>query len=461
MMLIIIIVSIVVAVIAVFAVIAGYENNAVSSRSVVVKSQCDMLSNQLSMKDYLKTPSDRVINGQLEMLTNIYGGRIQVIDSDFHVVQDTYHLDNGKYMVSPEVIDCFNGTEITRYVKENDYVEMTVRILDQSSEDKDVIGVILVSFSTKEIENNAAALRNRGLIVLGITIIIIIIFAFIMSGVLVRPFRKISRSLDSMQATFLEQPISVNDYVETRQISEAFNRLQVMIRNYDESRSEFVSNVAHELKTPLASMKVLADSLNMNPEATLDQYKEFMKDISDEIERENNIITDLLSLIVLDKKAVDLNIEETNITELLQLVVKRLNSIAKKAKVDLSMESIVTVMAEVDPTKMALVFTNIIENAIKYNRPGGWVKVYLNRDMKYFIVTVQDSGIGMSEDDIDHIFERFYRIDKSHSREIGGTGLGLAISKSIIVMHKGAVRVTSKEGRGTTFAIRIPLLVMN
>lgn len=461
-MLIMFIISIIASVITDFAVIASYENRAVSSRSVVVKSQCDMLNSQLSMTDYLKNPSDRVINGQLEMLTNIYGGRIQVIDSDFRVVKDTYNLDNGKYMISPEVIDCFNGSEITRYVKENDYVEMTVRIVDQDSAEKDIIGVMLVSFSTKEIENNAAMLRNQGLFILGIVVLLILVFGFIMSGFLVRPFRRITSSLDAMTASFLEQPISVYDYSETRQISDAFNRLQVMIRNYDESRSEFVSNVAHELKTPLTSMKVLADSLNMNPEATLDQYKEFMTDISEEIERENNIISDLLSLVVLDKKAADLNIEETNINELIELVIKRLGAIAKKADVELSFDSFRTVTAEVDPTKITLVFSNIIENAIKYNRPeGGWVKVSLNADMKYFYVTIADSGIGIPEESIDHIFERFYRIDKSHSREIGGTGLGLAISKSIIVMHKGAVRVTSKEGRGTTFSIRIPLSVIN
>ncbi len=461
-MLIMIIISIIASVITVWAVTASYHNRAIDSRSVVVKGQCDILSNQLSMKDYLRSPYDRVITGQLDMLTNIYGGRIQVIDSDFKVVKDTYNLDNGRYMVSPEVIDCFNGKEITRYVRENDYVEMTVRIVDQDTENKDVIGAMLVSFSTKEIDNNAAMLNSRGLMILGIVVILILIFGFIMSGILVKPFKTITSSLDSMTDSFLEQPIKVYDYAETRQISDAFNRLQVMLRNYDESRSEFVSNVAHELKTPLTSMKVLADSLNMNPEATLDQYKEFMTDISEEIERENNIISDLLSLVVLDKKAADLNIEETNINELLELVIKRLSAIARKAKVDLTFDSFKTVIAEVDATKVTLVFSNIIENAIKYNKPdGGWVKVSLNADMKYFYVTIADSGIGIPEEYIDHIFERFYRIDKSHSREIGGTGLGLAISKSIIVMHKGAVRVTSREGRGSTFSIRIPLFVMN
>ena len=115
--------------------------------------------------------------------------------------------------------------------------------------------------------------------------------------------------------------------------------------------------------------------------------------------------------------------------------------------------------AEVDSTKLTLAFSNIIENAIKYNDPeGGWVRVSLNADRKYFYVTIADSGIGIPQESIDHIFERFYRVDKSHSREIGGTGLGLAITKSAIVMHRGAIRVNSTPGEGTTFSIRIPLV---
>ena len=104
---------------------------------------------------------------------------------------------------------------------------------------------------------------------------------------------------------------------------------------------------------------------------------------------------------------------------------------------------------------------NLSENAIKYNKEGGWVHVSLNVDNKYFYVKVEDSGIGIPKESQDAIFERFYRVDKSHSREIGGTGLGLAITRSAILMHRGAIKVYSKEGEGTTFTVRIPLIYVN
>ena len=229
------------------------------------------------------------------------------------------------------------------------------------------------------------------------------------------------------------------------------------VRTLDESRQEFVSNVSHELKTPLASMKVLADSLNGQEGVPVELYQEFMQDITEEIDRENQIITDLLSLVKMDKKVADLNITQVNINELLELIMKRLRPIAAQKNVELILDSFRPVHAEVDATKLSLAFSNLVENGIKYNNENGWVRVSLNADHKYFYVTVADSGIGIPEESIAHIFERFYRVDKSHSREIGGTGLGLAIARSAIVMHRGAIRVYSKENEGTTFSVRIPL----
>ena len=115
------------------------------------------------------------------------------------------------------------------------------------------------------------------------------------------------------------------------------------------------------------------------------------------------------------------------------------------------------ISAEVDEVKLTLAISNLVENAIKYNKEDGWIHVSLNADHKYFYLEVADSGIGIPEESMEHIFERFYRVDKSHSREIGGTGLGLAIARSAVVMHRGAIKAYSQLGEGTTFAVRIPL----
>ena len=231
------------------------------------------------------------------------------------------------------------------------------------------------------------------------------------------------------------------------------NRMKIL----DESRQEFVSNVSHELKTPLTSMKVLADSLVGQQGIPEELYQEFMSDITAEIDRENKIITDLLSLVKMDKKAADVNITHMDINQLLEDILKRLRPIADKRNIDLILDCFRPVEADVDEVKFTLAISNLVENGIKYNVDDGWVRVSLDADHKYFYITVADSGMGIPEDSIERIFERFYRVDKSHSKEIGGTGLGLAITKSSIAMHHGAIKVFSREGEGTTFSVRIPL----
>ena len=237
----------------------------------------------------------------------------------------------------------------------------------------------------------------------------------------------------------------------------AFNKMFERIKKSDESRQEFVSNVSHELKTPITSIKVLADSLVMQEDVPVELYREFMTDIVQEIDRENDIINDLLTMVKLERKTEELNISQVNINELLELILKRLRPIAAKQNIELVYESFRPVLAEIDEAKMTNAISNLVENAIKYNVMDGWVRVSLNSDLKYFYVKVADSGIGIPEESQDKIFDRFYRVDKTRSRETGGTGLGLAITKNIVVMHQGAIRVYSKENEGTTFSIRIPL----
>ena len=225
-----------------------------------------------------------------------------------------------------------------------------------------------------------------------------------------------------------------------------------------DKQKQFIADASHELKTPMTSIKVLADSLLAQDDAPAELYREFMEDITSEIDRENQIITDLLALVKMDKKVQDLNIVSLNINDLTELILKRLRPIARKKDVEVVFESVRPVVAEVDEVKMTLIMTNLVENAIKYNKDHGWVKVVLDADHQYFTFEVSDSGIGIPEESLAHICERFYRVDKSHSREIGGTGLGLAITKSAVLMHKGSLTVTSTEGQGSCFLVKIPLM---
>lgn len=438
-----------------YGILKNFEEQSILQRGNLVQNQCINIANQLGYSDYIEKKESEVIENELNQLANLYSGRIVIVNPQFMIVKDTYGVDENKTIISSEVIKCFQGEDTLNYSKDSGFIEMTVPIKNPSTQE--MKGVMIVSTPTGDIQESRDALGAQVLFLQIGMILVIFGIAFYTSRMLVKPFGKVTRSMEEMKDGFLEEDISILDYTETELLSAAYNGMLKRMKSLDDSRQEFVSNVSHELKTPITSMKVLADSLLMQEDVPVELYKEFMGDIAEEIDRENKIINDLLSLVKMDRKAADVNIQETSINDLLELILKRLRPIAAKRDIDLVLESFKPVKAEVDETKLILAISNLVENAIKYNKEEGWVHISLNSDHKYFYVKVEDSGIGIPEEAQEHIFERFYRVDKSHSREIGGTGLGLAITRNAILMHRGAIRVYSKEGEGTTFTVRIPL----
>ena len=450
-----------------YGILQNYEARAVSVRTSEVQAQLKIIANHLIAYNYLQDTSSPVINAELEQLSNLYGGRVLIISGNLKVVKDTYSISEGKTIISEEVVKCFRGESMSNYDAGLGYVEMTIPISETvtaeageagTGETKEVVrGVMLISISCDTIHKTMDILRNKANILLSIMMLIIFGGALLLADFMVRPLNKVTVAINEVAEGYSDKAINVPDYAETVHIIDAFNKLLARMKVLDDSRQEFVSNVSHELKTPITSMKVLADSLLAQEDVPAELYREFMEDIAEEIDRENKIITDLLALVKVDKKVTEMNITEVSMNELTEVILKRLRPIARKRDIEVTFESIRQVKATVDEVKISLVISNLVENAIKYNKEHGWVRVKLDADHQYFSVEVADSGIGIPAESIDHIYERFYRVDKSRSREIGGTGLGLAITRSAILMHRGTIKVESIEGEGTTFTIRIPL----
>ena len=434
-----------------------YEDRAVRWRTAEIQNQSTILSNQLSTTNYLKEPISEVINAELAQMSNVYDGRILIIDDEFRIVKDTFGVEVGKTIVSADVMKCFTGTATSQYDSDNRYIEITTPIIEKVNDESVVKGVILVSISTDIIHETLAELDNKADLLFVVLMIVVVVAGTFLATMMMKPFEKIADVIDDITEGYDSDNLQVDDYTETQLISEAFNKMRSRMKVLDDSRQEFVSNVSHELKTPLTSMKVLADSLLAQEDVPVELYKEFMGDITEEIERENNIINDLLSLVKMDKTSSDLNVKSENINELVERILKRLRPIAALRNIELVFESFRPVTADVDEVKLTLAISNLVENAIKYNKENGWVQVSLNADHKYFYVKVADSGMGIPQESLDHIFERFYRVDKSHSKEISGTGLGLAIARNAVITHRGAIKVHSEEGVGTTFTVRVPL----
>ncbi len=435
-----------------------YQNEAISNRVTELQERSGIISNLLISSGYfsgndVKDITD--VNAEILQVAEGYHGRIVIVDNNLNILKDTYGLEEGKTIISEQVISCSRGTDSKYVDNENEYVELVNPIVN--SKTKENMGIIIMSFSTKNVFAVYDVVQQKMNVLCIVIFIVVMLFSYLYSIIVSKPLAKMTSAIDHATDGYLEEKVSIRGYKEVQKIADSFNHLLTRLQTLEKSRQEFVSNVSHELKTPITSMKVLSDSLLTQDGVPAELYREFMVDIAEEIDREDKIINDLLSLVKLDKTSGELNISQININDLLEQILKRLRPIAEKRNIELVYESFRPVMADVDEVKLSLAISNLIENAIKYNFDDGWVRVSLNADHKFFYISVADSGVGIPEEFQDQVFERFYRIDKARSRETGGTGLGLSITKSAVLMHRGAIKIHSKENEGTTFTVRIPL----
>ena len=458
-----------------YGILTNYETRAVEVRTEEVETHLRALANHLITYDYLNDQSSELIGAELAEFSALYDGRIMVISDHLKVMKDTYSMSDGKTIVSPDVVKCLlqgNTGSTSNYDRRDGFIEIVTPIIatnytDSRSDNEEssldvtgeevVKGVLLSSVSTVSIRNTLGILSRKALLLEVILILAVLLISLVLSTVLMKPFEKLSTEISAVKAGYSTDPIKAPAFVETEHIADAFNQVLARMNALDESRQEFVSNVSHELKTPMTSMKVLADSLVQQENVPVEMYREFMLDIKNEVDRENQIITELLTLVRMDRKDSKLNVKECSVNKMVELILHRLRPIAQKRDIELTMVSMREVYAEIDEVKMIMVITNLVENAVKYNRDHGKVRVTINADPYNFYISVEDTGVGIPQDSLDKIYERFYRVDKSRSREVGGTGLGLSITKSIILQHHGAIDVQSILGEGTKFTVTIPL----
>ena len=417
-----------------------------------MKQQCNVLADNIVNNDF-NVDEPLNLNSDIESIASFFDGRIIVVDSNYNIVKDSFNNDNNSYIISDEIINAMKSDNLDDIKQKTGYIQY----IRQLRIDDEVQGLIVLNMSTKKYTNIIRSMNEKNLIIFGILLCFCIMLAIIIGRISVRGIKYINHQIEASNDGRYDALIKEKGFKEFRNLIENYNSTVSKFSEIDSSRQEFVSNVSHELKTPITSMKVLADSLVQNDDANLMMYKEFMNDIVAEIDRESKIITDLLTLVKMDKKSAQMNVEEISINELMDVIIKRVMPIAQTRNIDISYDSYKEIIADADEVKLSLALSNIIENAVKYNIDNGWVKISLNADHKNFYIKVVDSGVGIPDDCKDMVFERFYRVDKARSRDTGGTGLGLAITKNVVNMHNGIIKLYSESGAGTTFSIKIPL----
>ena len=242
---------------------------------------------------------------------------------------------------------------------------------------------------------------------------------------------------------------------QNNQIDKQIEQLNMEHEKQDNLRRDFTANVSHELKTPLTSISGFAEIIQ-NGMVKEEDITRFAGKIHSEAQRLIILVGDIIKLSQLDGKDIAVKMEPIDLYETSQAVMGHLEATAEKRNIKMFLSGKHLVITGAEQIIEEMIF-NLIDNAIKYNKTGGKIYVNILKNDDGINLSVEDTGIGIKDEDIGRIFERFYRVDKARSRETGGTGLGLAIVRNIILMHHGTIKVHSEENIGTTFTMRIPL----
>ena len=277
----------------------------------------------------------------------------------------------------------------------------------------------------------------------------------VLTGTLTRRLRHIVNAMASVRQGEYSYRIDVSGKDEVSRLAGEFNSLMDRLQSNEEIRRRFVSDASHELKTPLASIKLLSESILQSGDMDEDTVREFVSDIGDEANRLARTTDKLLSLTRLDNRIVPER-EPIDVGKTAWAVLRVLKPLAKDREIkllpDISKDCVVLAGAD----GIYAIIMNLVENAIKYNMPGGSVSLRIFSEPGFVRICVEDTGIGIPEDDLPNIFDRFYRVDKARSREMGGSGLGLSIVKSTVEDFGGEVSVRRLEPKGTGFDIQLP-----
>ncbi len=416
----------------------------------------------------------KALHAQLLSAGGELGGRILLLDQNGKVQLDSYGEMYGARLQYPEVANILvrgqnvdygvheleSGTVLNRgrllFTRRSDAAwagYCTAGVVYAS----DIIGVLLLVSPVQEIMQNLYQLQDQMILIFVAIAAAALASSWVFSRVITRPIAGLNRGIQRMSKGDFSSRVRVRGSGEMKQLALAFNSMSEKLETLDQSRNQFVSNASHELKTPLATMKIMIESLIYQPDMDRDLRTEFLTDINNEIDRLSAIVSDLLTLVQMDSQNVKLTRENLSIAALIKENAHRLQPIAhqKGQQIVLTLSDPCDIYA--DKSKLNQVIYNLMENAVKYTQNGGVIKVNLQRQGRDARFTVTDNGPGIPKENLPHIFDRFYRVDKARSREKGGTGLGLSIVHQLVLLHGGAISVESEEGKGATFIVELPL----
>lgn len=420
-----------------------------SQRSAIIDKAQLIVS---SFSSYEKL-SDANVSGTIQSVSDLHTVRVVVTDASACCVYDSLNdAAKGKYVLFPEITEALEGNDAVyiRYEANRIVTKAAIPIVAYNR----IIGAVyLLERDPDQAMLIARLQRTIFWISVGMEVLVFL-FSILFSVLFSRRMGRLLLSVQMLHGGDYSARFPERGHDEVARLGVAFNHLAKRLNQSEEVRKQFVSNASHELKTPLASIKLLTDSILQNDmdQATM---REFVADVGDEADRLTRISAKLLELTRLDTHPVEERMEVA-IQPVADRVLRRLTPVARKQNVRLELDCAEDLRVLTTEDDLYQILFNLAENGIKYNRENGSVTVRGDSLHDSVVITVEDTGVGIPNEEKTHIFERFYRVDKARSRQAGGAGLGLSIVADMVARNDGSITVTDRPGGGSCFRLSFP-----
>ena len=426
------------------------QNLFYESKKTSMIEKCLLASDEISTLEVLNTSTVSAVIGQIESLK---ANRLLVTDQAGCTLYDSGSASVGAYALFPEILSALDGNDVCSWRYRGGTIDS--RAAAPVYYFGTIVGCVYMTDYDTAQGRLIQTLQRTILVITLLLEIVVVIFSVAFSNTFSRRLNRIMASMRIIREGDYSHKVNMGGNDELTILGNEFNELTERLQTSEQKRSRFVSDASHELKTPLASIKLLTDSI-LQYDMDLETTREFVSDIGNEAERLNRMTEKLLSLTRAEGLTGEQEMEIIFMAPTVRRVARMLKNNALQAGItfDLQLENDTSILILEDDLYQ-IVF-NLMENGIKYNHSGGNLTVRLSRNDDNAVLEVSDTGMGIPEDAVDHVFERFYRVDKARSRQTGGSGLGLAIVRSIVQRNRGTISLRSTLGKGTTFSVSFP-----
>ncbi len=419
-----------------------------------MQNQVLIMSTSLSALDDLNVESTAQVMALLDVMNF---SRVIVINREYKTLYDTSNggANIGKSANNKELTGALAGKDCFRSVFSDNafrsYASAPIII------NNNIVGAVYVYEYDGEQAALIMGIRNNLLSISAVISVFSLLVAMMFSRIMSRRITSVLDAMKNVREGAYGYTLDVKGHDELSELGDEFNTLSERLQDTDKMRRQFVSDASHELKTPLASIRLLSDSIIQSPDMDRDTMLEFVDDIGREAERLNRITEKLLKLSRLDAdKDININGTAVEVGTVIEKALGMLQPLAYNISVNLEYSKTGEHYVYATEDDIYQVIFNLAENAIKYNVQDGTVFISVCSVDKKVIIKIEDTGIGIPVGDLEHIFERFYRVDKARSRAGGGSGLGLSIVRDTVAIHNGSVSAAARDGGGSVFTVVFP-----